>query len=104
MAAIREQVDLKLASCTINGDKISDYFTKVSLEDANNFDKYLKFEIVYWGDYEIGYEVSKVTRNYAMKNASKIIENSANKNDGNVPDLYFIDKEIARNRRSCLFI
>ena len=104
MAEIRERVDLKLASCTINGDKITDYFTQVKLDDTENWDKYLKFEIVYWGDYEIGYQVSKVKREYAMKQASKIIEDSANANEGNIPDLYFIDKDTARKRKCCLCI
>ena len=98
MAAIREQVDLKLASCEMNGDKITDYFTKVKLEDVKDFDKYLKFEIVWWGDYEISYEISSLKRDYASIKAEKIIEDSANKNGGNVPDLYFIDKGTARNR------
>ena len=98
MATIREKVDLKLASCTMNGDKITDYFTQVKLEDAKDFDKYLKFEIVWWGDYEIAYEVSSLKRDYASVKAAKVIEDSANKNEGNVPDLYFIDEKTARNR------
>ena len=99
MAQIREKVDMKLASCEVNNEKISDCFEQVKLEESKNWDKYLKFEIVWWGkDYEQGYSISKVKRNYAKKKASEMLEANAIERDGvkYIPDLYFIDNNTSR--------
>ena len=99
MAAIKEQVDLRKASCTMNGISITEYFDKVKYEDTEDFDKQLKLEIVWWGDYEFSYDISKVKRQYAEKNADDIIKDASDKNEGNVPDLYFVDIETSKTEK-----
>ena len=85
MAAIREQVDLKLIETSIDNSAING-FEKVT--DTSGWDVDLKKEIIYWGQVDIG--ISEITKDYAKNNADEIFENYNLLNN-----LYYIDKATA---------
>lgn len=91
MIGIKEQVDLKLIKSEMLETTIAEKFTNVPVEEALKWDKKLKKEIIYWGQYDIG--VSEITKEYAKNNADEILAMSAK--DGKINNLYYVDKETA---------
>ena len=85
MAAIREQVDLKLIENSIDNSGIEGF---EQVTDISGWDSDLKKEIIYWGQVDIG--VSEITKDYAKNNADSIFQ------ENNLLDnLYYIDKVTA---------
>ena len=87
MAEIKEQVELREIQAEMDGVTIQERFTKVSLEDLEEYDADLKKEIVYWGQYDIG--VSEITKEYAKNNWRDILT------EERLANLYIVDKETA---------
>lgn len=96
MESLKERVEIKNIECDLMNKKITDVFTEqVKIEDMKKWKNELKFEVIYWGKYEIG--VTKLTREY-VKNQWESILKINNSNEEYVDNLYYIDKETADGR------
>ena len=96
MESLKERVEIKNIECDLMSKKITDVFTEqVKIEDMKKWKNELKFEVIYWGKYEIG--VTKLTREY-VKNQWESILKINNSNEEYVDNLYYIDKETADGR------
>ena len=85
MAAIREQVDLKLIENNMSNGVIEGF---EQVTDTSGWDADLKKEIIYWGQVDLG--ISELTKDYAKNNADEIFE------DNNlINNLYYINKTTA---------
>ena len=93
MAAVREQMDMKLAQLGIEGKTIEDYFSQPTIEEAVKWDKDLKKEIIYWGQYDLG--VTEIKKDYAKNHADAIFEEL-----NIISNLYYIDKEIVEGKEN----
>ena len=93
MSTVKEQVEIKQLKCELENKTISNIFTEqVKMEDIENWKVDLKFEIIYWGKYDIG--VTTLTREYIKENWKSILE-GGNANKEYIDNLYYIDKETA---------
>ena len=96
MAGIEEKIQTKKMESQLANQTISDIFTEqVKIEDVKKWKAELKFEIIYWGKYNIG--VTTLTREY-VKNQWESILKGANENKEYVDNLYYIDKEIGNGK------
>ena len=98
MAEIKDQVDLQLINCEMYGEEIDDKFEQVKLEDAKKWDEYLKFEIIYWGEFGTNSDVTKLTKEYIKTNGDDILEQNADiAGDGTkyLRNMFIIDEETA---------
>ena len=100
MSQIKENVNYELASCEIDNTKIDSKFEKVTFEDAKEFDEYLKLELIYWGHYEIDYQVTKLSRNYIKQYGDNILESHLTDINGTsyIKDLFYVNKTTANGK------
>ena len=100
MLDIRERVDYRLIECHIHNKKISDIFTeKVAIADAKEWNLQLKLEVIYWGQYDIGF--SELTRAYVKKNWESILNVSGT--DEYVANLYYVDEKTGGEAHKYLY-
>ena len=96
MSGIEEQVDIKELKCELENKTISNIFTEqVKIEDMKKWKDELKFEIIYWGQYNIG--VTTLTREYVKSQWESILK-GGNTSKEYVDNLYYIDKETANEK------
>ncbi len=98
MSGLKEQVDIKQLECKLENKNITNIFTEqVKMEDVEKWDIWLKFEIIYWGQYDIG--VNKLTRDYVKTQWETILKNGDNEKVY-LDNLYYIDTETAGGNKN----
>ena len=93
MTSIKDKIDLQKMASIMQDEAISNYYTeKVKIEEAKTWDLELKFEILYWGKYDIG--VSTLTRAY-VKNQWEYILDSGDEDNEYIDNLYYVNSELS---------
>ena len=93
MSAIEEQVQMKKMQYEVENKSVSNIFTEqVKIEDMKKWKDELKFEIIYWGQYNVG--VTSLTREYVKTQWETILKGD-NESKEYVDNLYYIDKDTA---------
>ena len=96
MSEMRDNVDLELINCEMYGETVDEKFEQVKFEDAKKWDEYLKLEVIYYGEYDLDYGVTKLSRDYIKSYGDSILESNTEEQEGTkyVRNLYFVDKSI----------
>ena len=92
---------MKLVNYENMGNKSTDVFKKVTLEEAKEFDDYLKYELIYWGGYASDYGVTKLTKKYIKQNGDAILEENSEPGQDEtkyINYLYYIDTDTAEGK------
>lgn len=100
MAEMRDNVDLVLINCEMYGETVDEKFEQVKFEDAKKWDEYLKLEVIYYGEYDLDYGVTKLSRDYIKSYGDSILESNTEEQEGTkyVRNLYFVDTETAKGK------
>ncbi|MBR0491013.1 MAG: hypothetical protein IJJ82_03080 [Clostridia bacterium] len=96
MKELRSAVEIKKTEGKSYAEKLLENFEQVKISDIENWDTSLKFEIIYWGNYEFDLDVTELTREYVENNGMDIIENNSVITKGGVQyskNLYYIDSK-----------
>ena len=102
MAERRDNVDLALINCEMYGEEIEEKFEKVKFEDAKKWDEYLKLEVIYWGEYDLDYEVTELSRDYIKQYGNNILESNTEEIEGTkyVRNIFVVDKDTAQGKEN----
>ena len=96
MAAVKEQVHVKLVNYNDIGDTAAKVFERLPLEDVKDFDDYLRYEIVYWGKYNYGFGISQLNLRYIKNHYDSAFgQISETGEDGvqYIKNLYYVSSE-----------
>ena len=96
MTEMEEKVNVLNTQVYLEGRVITDIFTEqVKIEDVKKWDDQLKFEVIYWGEYDIG--VNTISRKYVKNNWKSIFSQGQNGKEY-VDNLYYIDKTTSNGK------